>query len=117
MGSSRWASSPFSGAGRRGAVVVPACDLYVVSRAGFSRPGSSWSLPSFLASCGELIAPRTSSWEVLRAENDSVSCTLGSDRRRLSSTPFSTGLTSFWLILGSQATNYRLEALRVACRR
>ena len=84
-----------SGAGRRGAVVVPACDLYVASRAGFSRPGSSWSLPSFLASCGDFIAPRTSSWEVLRAENDSVSCTLGSDRRRPSSMSFSTGLMSF----------------------
>ena len=30
-----------SGAGRRGAAVVPARDLYVASRAGFSRPGSS----------------------------------------------------------------------------
>ena len=63
-----------SGAGRRGAVVVPARDLYVASRACFSCPGSSWSLPTFLASCGEFIAPRMSSWEALRAENDSVSC-------------------------------------------
>ena len=50
-----------SGAGRRGAVVTSARDLYVASRAGFSCSGSSWSLPSFLASCGDFIAPRTSS--------------------------------------------------------
>ena len=103
-----------SGAGRRGAVVVPARDLYVASRAGFSCPGSSWSLPTFLASCGEFIAPRMSSWEALRAENDSVSCPLGGDRRRPSSTSFSTGLTSFWLILGSQTTSYRRDVLRVS---
>ena len=70
-----------SGAGRRGAVVAPACDLYVVSRACFSCPGSSWSLPLLLANCGELIAPRMSSWEALRAENDSFFCSLGDDRR------------------------------------
>ena len=90
-----------SGAGRRGAVVVPARDLYVASRAGFSCPGSSWSLPTFLASCGELIAPRMSSWEALRAENDSVSCSLGGDRRRPSSTSFVHGtyvfLANSWL--------------------
>ena len=103
-----------SGAGRRGAVVVPARDLYVASRACFSCPGSSWSLPLLLASCGELIAPRMSSWEALRAENDSFFCSLGGDRRRPSSTSFSTGLSSFWLILGSQATSYRRDALRVA---
>ena len=98
-----------SGAGRRGAVVVPARDLYVASRACFSCPGSSWSLPLLLASCGELIAPRMSSWEALRAENDSFFCSLGGDRRRPSSTSFSTGLTSFWLILGSPATSYRRD--------
>ena len=103
-----------SGAGRRGAVVVPARDLYVASRACFSCPGSSWSLPMLLASCGELIAPRMSSWEALRAENDSVSCPLGGDRRRPSSTSFSTGLSSFWLIFGSPATSYRRDGLRVA---
>ena len=106
-----------SGAGRRGAVVVPARDLYVASRACFSCPGSSWSLPLLLASCGELIAPRMSSWEALRAENDSFFCSLGGDRRRPSSTSFSTGLSSFWLILGSPATSYRRDALRVAWRR
>ena len=84
-----------SGARRRGAVVTPARDLYVASRARFSCPGSSWSLPLLLASCGELIAPRMSSWEALRAENDSFFCPLGGDRRRPSSTSFSTGLTSF----------------------
>ena len=50
-----------SGAGRCGAVVVPDRDLYVASRAGFSCPGSFWSLPTFLASYGEFIAPRMSS--------------------------------------------------------
>ena len=105
-----------SGAGRRGAVVVPVRDLYVVSQACFSCPGSSWSLPLLLASYGELIAPRMSSGEVLRAENDSFFCPLDDDHYRPLSTPFFTGLTSFSLIFGSPATSYRRDGLRVPSR-
>ena len=105
-----------SGAGRRGAVVMPARDLYVASRARFSCPGSSRSLPLVLASCGELIALRMSAWEALRAENDSFFCPVGGDHCRPSSTSFSTGLSSFWLILGSPATSYRRDVLRVTSR-
>ena len=89
-------SGPLAGPGAAAPSSCPPATCTSRPRACFSCPGSSWSLPLLLASCGKLIAPRMSSWEALRAENDSFFCSLGGDRRRPSSTSFSTGLSSFW---------------------